>query len=227
MNKLKMIENKYPGVLISFCGIDGSGKSTHLKYIAKMLCEMNIPYFIVKEPTATLRNNSIFRNYIDNDLNEDYSLLSVLSVNDRIRNNKNIIIPALKQGKVVLCDRYFYSCLAHNNINVFKNKDWIYDMSKKIIKPDISFFFDIPTNIAIQRVRSRKNEKNRYINVAKQTNLNNELKKIALNEKNIIVNTLLPKNKTIPMVMNVVYNYFNNRKGVVSFEPTDNSKATC
>ena len=222
-----MIKNKYPGVLISFCGIDGSGKSTHLEYIAKMLCEMNIPYFIVKEPTATLRNNSIFRNYIDNDLNEDYSLLSVLSVNDRIHNNKNIIIPALKQGKVVLCDRYFYSCLAHNNINVFKNKDWIYDMSKKIIKPDISFFFDIPTNIAIQRVRSRKNEKNRYINVAKQTNLNNELKKIALNEKNIIVNTLLPKNETIPMVMNVVYNYFNNRNGVVSFESTDNSKATC
>ena len=80
----------------------------------------------------------------------------------------------MENGNIVISDRYFYSCLANLRARGFIHDKWIYEVAESIIKPDVSFFFDVPVEIAVGRVRSRENEKNRYIDMELQYRLRDE-----------------------------------------------------
>ena len=214
MTKLMLKDNNYKGVLFSFCGIDGSGKSTHIFQVKKLLESKNINCIVVKEPSSKMRKNELFRNYIDKYNNEHNLELSLLSVQDRIKNNYDVIVPALQDGKVVLCDRYFYSCLAHHIINGYKNDEWIYDLSKYLIKPDVSFMFEVSTELAIKRVKERNNEKNRNISYERQSALNIQLMKIANDENHTIVQSSHDLDSSINLVLDIVKREL-IRKGIV------------
>lgn len=173
MELLRMYKNKYPGTLITFCGLDGCGKTTLINLLAKKLKKSGKKIIITKQPTDYVRNSDIFRTYMDspNHENYEYRSLSLLAASDRVQHCAKIIVPELERGNIVISDRYFYSCLANLHARGFEDDKWIYEISESIIEPDAAFFIDVPVDTAIKRVRSREEEKDRYIDVDLQHKL--------------------------------------------------------
>ena len=194
MKSLKMKPNDTDGFLITFCGLDGCGKTTML---TKLLSELEKEHqvFLTKQPTNNVRESAIFRNFMDfpDHKNYDYRSLSLLAASDRLQHVNKVIKPAMQQGGIVLSDRYFYSCLANLRARGFKKDTWIYEISQSIIKPDIAFFFDVPVKTAIARVRERPEEKDRYIDLDLQYKLRKEYIDICKANDGILISTELPE----------------------------------
>ena len=172
---LNMRKNTTKGKLITFCGLDGCGKTTMLdKLVADLKKEYTV--FQTKQPTDFVRKSDIFRTYMDcpNHSAYDYRSLSLLAASDRIQHTNKVIAKQLEEGNIVISDRYFYSCLANLIARGYKNDRWIYEIAESIIQPDIAFFLDVPVEIAVKRVRTRPNEKDRYIDMDLQYKLKDE-----------------------------------------------------
>lgn len=170
MKKLKMRPHKTSGKLIVFCGLDGCGKSTMIEMLKEELEEHGLEVFLTKQPTNKIRSSAMFREFTDNPTKkgEEYRALSLLCVSDRLLHQKEEILRSLSEGKIVICDRYYYSCLANLVARGFKRDRWIYELSRYIVKPDIAFFLDLPVGTAMTRVRLRNAEKERYVNLELQ-----------------------------------------------------------
>lgn len=111
------------------------------------------------------------------------------AASDRLQHVNKVIEPEMAKGKIVLSDRYFYSCLANLRARGFKNDQWIYEIAQWIIKPDIAFFFDVPVERAVARVRRRPEEKDRYIDMELQYKLREEYIDICRANGGILIST--------------------------------------
>lgn len=190
MRRLKMRKNNTKGLLITVCGLDGCGKTTMLtRLIADLEKENEV--LITKQPTNEVRESKIFRNFMDSPSHEayDYRSLSLLAASDRLQHVSKVIEPAMKEGKIVVSDRYFYSCLANLRARGFKQDQWIYEIAESVVKPDISFFFDVPVETAVARVRNRPEEKERYIDMELQYKLRQEYEDICKANGGILIST--------------------------------------
>ena len=193
MKPLNMRPNETSGYLFSFCGLDGCGKTTMLTRLEEELGE-KFQTFKTKQPTNAVRESDIFRTYMDNPDHDayDYRSLSLLAVSDRLQHVNKVIEPQMAQGKVVISDRYFYSCLANLRARGFENDQWIYEIAESIVKPDVAFFFDVPVETAVKRVRSRIEEKDRYIDMELQYKLRDEYIKICRANNGVLISTEMP-----------------------------------
>lgn len=191
MRKLNMRPNQTNGLLISFCGLDGCGKTTMIKRLVSEFEQQNKNVFLTKQPTDFVRKSDIFRTYMDcPDHNAfDYRSLSLLAASDRVQHANRIIEPEMDEGKIVVSDRYFYSCLANLRARGFEKDKWIYEIAESIVKPDIAFFLDVPVETAIKRVRSRAAEKDRYIDMDLQYKLRREYIKICKANGGVLIST--------------------------------------
>ena len=190
MQQLNMRPNNTHGKLITFCGLDGCGKTTMLTLLNEKL-QSRYNVFMTKQPTNFVRNSDIFRTYMDcpDHSAYDYRSLSLLAASDRIQHTNMQIYPHLKQGDVVISDRYFYSCLANLIARGFSTDKWIYEIAESIVKPDIAFFFDVPVETAVARVRTREAEKDRYIDMDLQYKLRELYIQICRSNNGILIST--------------------------------------
>ena len=211
MQKLNMRPNETKGLLITFCGLDGCGKTTMIRKLMVDL-EKEHPIFLTKQPTDFVRQSAIFRTYMDspNHNDFDYRSLSLLAASDRIQHSNKVIEPEMEKGNIVLSDRYFYSCLANLRARGFKADQWIYEIAESIVKPDIAFFFDVPVEKAVSRVRSREAEKNRYIDMDLQYRLYEEYRKICEMNNGILVSTELSVDESYMTVREAVERVLKN-----------------
>lgn len=193
MKTLNMRPNNTPGFLFTFCGLDGCGKTTMLTRLEKKLGE-KFQTFKTKQPTNAVRESDIFRTYMDNPNHDDYDYrsLSLLAASDRLQHVNKVVEPQMAQGKVVISDRYFYSCLANLRARGFENDEWIYEIAESVVKPDVAFFFDVPVETAVKRVRSRIEEKDRYIDMELQYKLRDEYIKICRANNGVLIFTEMP-----------------------------------
>ena len=211
MKKLNMRDNITPGFLITFCGLDGCGKTTMMKkLIVDLEKEHNI--FVTKQPTNAVRNSEIFRTYMDCPNHDafDYRSLSLLAASDRLQHVNKVIEPEMQHGRIVLSDRYFYSCLSNLRARGFENDEWIYEIAESVIKPDLAFFFDVPVEEAVARVRRRPEEKDRYIDIPLQHKLRSEYIDICHANNGILISTLQPENDCYAIVKNAVKEMLKN-----------------
>ena len=191
MKRIKMMTNCFQGKLITFCGLDGVGKSTIIKMLVNYLSP-NYDVFLTKQPTDQVRSSRIFRTYMDSpDHNEfDYRSLSLLAASDRVQHTNRVIRNELQNGKIVISDRYIYSCIANLHARGYEKDKWIYEITNHLICPDLSVFLDLPPDKAIDRVRRRPDEKDKYIDVELQYRLRKEYKKLSSAVKNgVLIST--------------------------------------
>ncbi len=190
MKKLNMRENKTNGLLITVCGLDGCGKTTLMNRLIADL-EKKHKVFVTKQPTNYVRESEIFRTYMDSPNHDafDYRSLSLLAASDRIQHVNKVIEPMMTEGKIVVSDRYFYSCLANLRARGFTNDLWIYEIARSMIKPDIAFFFDVSVETAVERVRKRPEEKDRYIDMDLQYKLRKEYIDICKANRGVLIST--------------------------------------
>ena len=202
MKQLKMRENLNPGMLITFCGLDGCGKTTMINRLAKEMDNV----FLTKQPTNAVRNSDIFRTFMDcPDYGAyEYRSLSLLAASDRVQHVSKVIEPKLAGGCNVISDRYFYSCIANLNARGFENDQWIYEIAESMIKPDIAFFFDVPVDVAVSRVRSRPEESARFIDMELQYRLRKQYIELCELNGGILVSTEGSLNETFSRVISEV-----------------------
>ena len=193
MKRLKMRPNRTDGFLFTFCGLDGCGKTTMLTRLKEDL-EKEHNVFLTKQPTTSVRESEIFRSYMDypDHTAFDYRSLSLLAASDRLQHGSKVIEEEMADGKVVISDRYFYSCLANLRARGFEKDRWIYEIAESVIKPDVAFFFDVPVDIAVKRVRSREAEKDRYIDMELQYKLRDEYIAICKANNGVLISTEMP-----------------------------------
>ncbi len=206
MRKLKMRSNQTNGLLITFCGLDGCGKTTMIQHLVSDLETQHIEVFLTKQPTDFVRKSDIFRTYMDSpDHNAfDYRSLSLLAASDRVQHSNRIIEPEMKDGNIVISDRYFYSCLANLRARGFEKDKWIYEIAESIVKPDIAFFLDVPVETAIKRVRNRIAEKDRYIDMELQYRLREEYIIICRANGGVLISTEDPEEQCYSIIKQTV-----------------------
>ncbi len=201
MKPLAMRENRTKGYLFTFCGLDGCGKTTMLTRLKTDL-EKLYPVFLTKQPTNSVRQSDIFRTYMDcpNHDSYDYRSLSLLAASDRLQHVNKVIEPEMQRDKIVISDRYFYSCLANLRARGFVQDQWIYEIAQSVLKPDIAFFFDVPVETAVNRVRSRAEEKDRYIDMQLQYKLRNEYINICTANNGVLISTEMSVEESYALV---------------------------
>jgi len=205
MERLNMKKNTAPGRLITFCGLDGCGKTTMIGRLREAL-EKSGPVTVIRQPTDAVRSSQIFRTYMDcpDHSAYDYRALSLLAASDRLQHGAAVIDPLLRRGVTVLCDRYFYSCLANLRARGYAGDRWIYEIAESVTEPDAAFFLDLPVETAVGRVRQRAAEKDRYIDMELQYRLREEYREICRANGGILLSTLRPEEECFADILHEI-----------------------
>jgi len=189
--KLEFKEYDGQGLLITFCGLDGCGKTSMIDMLAEKFRIYDMEVVLTKQPTDVVRESKIFRTYMDEENHEefDYRALSLFAASDRVQHSNKYILPLLQEGKVVISDRYYYCCLANLCAREYEQDEWIYEIAHHIPKPDISFFLDIDVETALKRVRNRESELDKWIDIPLQYRLREEYINISKSNNGILINS--------------------------------------
>ena len=163
---------KKKSLFIVFEGVEGCGKSFQAKKLYKNLKKNKIDTIITREPGGTesseLIRNLILKDYFSKGVKEKFdkytdTLLYLAARNEHV---KNKIIPALKQKKIVICDRFVDSTLAYQVYGKKVNFKFINNIHKIILgklKPNLTFVLKVSPKVSKKRLKKRKS-KNRYDN---------------------------------------------------------------
>lgn len=148
------------GLFITMEGTDGSGKSTQLQLLQQYLTDKGFNVVFVREPGGTRISEKI-RTLILNKKNRDmnYMTEALLYAASRAQLVNQVILPELKKGSVVICDRFVDSSIVYQGIA----RELGIDVVKKInniatggLTPDITFFLDIDLKSALKRKKDQK-----------------------------------------------------------------------
>ena len=147
------------GLFISFEGIDGCGKSTQADLLRSYLESKGEQVELLREPGGTALSEQI-REILLNPNNDkmDPSTESILLSASRAQLTREIIIPALERGNVVICDRYADSTLAYQGYGRGINLEWLEKLNEFAtagLKPDITLLVDLPVDEAFNRMQSK------------------------------------------------------------------------
>jgi len=148
-------------LFITFEGIEGCGKTTQIKLLAKRLKENGIQYVSTLEPGGTRIGQEIRRLLLDS-RNSHLSPMAelILYVADRAQHVEEVIRPALLEGKWVICDRFFDATVAYQGAGRGLDMDLIRTLNDKVtggIRPDITLLLDCAPEIGIERALKRNN----------------------------------------------------------------------
>lgn len=143
------------GLFIALEGPDGSGKSTISRLIGDYFNEKGIDHIVTREPGGTLIGENIRRLILDTEniemCPETEALLYAASRGQHVH---EVIHPALKKGKLVLCDRFVLSSLAYQGVGRelgIKEVKAINDFAIKDVYPDLILFFHIDPEVTLSR----------------------------------------------------------------------------
>lgn len=137
-----------PGVLITFEGGDGAGKSTHIRFLADVLASLGLDVTCVREPGGTKVGEQL-RDVVLDARNASLSPRAELLIYEAARAQlvDEVVRPALEAGKVVLCDRFTDSTLAYQGYGRGIDLDFIRDANAFAaagIQPDATIVLSCP-----------------------------------------------------------------------------------
>ena len=156
---------KNKGYFISFEGIDGSGKSTQIQKLAEFLEARDFDIVITREPGGSQGGeeirNLLLQGNVDRWSAETEILLFTAARRDHL---ERIILPALEEGKVVICDRFTDSTRMYQGMRGVNLRNLVDTLNEKVIKfdPDLTIVIDINPEISLKRAKSRKTVEERF-----------------------------------------------------------------
>ncbi|HEV2349267.1 MAG TPA: dTMP kinase [Terriglobia bacterium] len=147
-------EHRFPGKLFVVEGIDGSGKSTQLMLLHQWLQAEGYGTVFSEWNSSPLVRDTTKRGKKKHTLTPaTFSLIHATDFADRMEHN---IIPLLKAGAVVLCDRYIYTAFARDVARGMDPK-WVRELYSFAVKPTVAFYFRVPLEVAIKRIHDGRN----------------------------------------------------------------------
>jgi len=148
------------GRLITFEGPEGSGKSTHIRALAQYLRRQGVRCKVTREPGGTpvgelIRNILLKKSNVR--ISPETELFLYMAARAQIAQDE--IIPYLKKGIWVLCDRFLDASLAYQGYGHGVSIRWIRELGKKAtqsVRPDLTFLLDIDVRKGLSRARGRR-----------------------------------------------------------------------
>jgi dTMP kinase len=163
---LKLKAHGYPGALITFCGVDGSGKSSLIGSLEKLCREAGLGCLRTFTPTPRIRHDSVFRRLVDDPWNT--SSINVLGLllsitGDLVQHTTDTIIPALERGEVVLCDRYVFTSQAEiaARSDLRETEPVLACIAEHVLRPDLAFGLNVSGETSYRRVHGRNDAQDR------------------------------------------------------------------
>ena len=147
------------GLFVSFEGIDGTGKSTQMALLHDSLVEAGETVLLVREPGGTALGNRIREILLDKKsigMHPETELLLFEAARAQIV--REVIQPALDDGTIVLCDRFFDSTVAYQGGARGLDCETIHLLNRFAaggLEPDITFLLDLPEDVAAGRQKNR------------------------------------------------------------------------
>lgn len=145
------------GKFITLEGIEGSGKSTSLDTISKILHTLDIEFIITKEPGGGPLGKDLRKILLDKKTSISPEVELLLMMADRKNHIDNIVEPCLEKGVWVISDRYLDSSYAYQGggRQIDTSKIDILTELLKLPIPDLTILFDLSPEIALQRAKNR------------------------------------------------------------------------
>ena len=148
------------GKFITFEGPEGSGKSTHIRYLADHIISIGHTPLLTREPGGTRTGEAIRRLLQHESTDEEMSARTEILLFEASRAQivDQVIAPALQRGEYVLCDRFYDSTLAYqgygrglpltqlNVLNMFATNE---------LSPDLTFLLDVSVEEGLRRIKAR------------------------------------------------------------------------
>jgi dTMP kinase len=157
MTNLKT-DNGYKAKFITFEGGEGSGKSTQSKMLYEYLLSKHIKVIHTREIGGTVEAEKIRQLLLYSELLPISELMLVMAA--RCEHVNKVILPALNNDIWVICDRFIDSTACYQGQQPFIGINKVYELHKEImtdgIMPDITFFLDIPPELALERTIGRE-----------------------------------------------------------------------
>ncbi|MST95117.1 MAG: thymidylate kinase [Pedosphaera sp.] len=142
-------ELKFPGRLIAVEGLDGSGKSTQIHLLQRWLELQGLKVFfsewnsseLVKAATSKGKKRELLTP-------TTFSLIHATDFADRYERQ---LLPLLRAGHLVLCDRYIYTAFARDTVRGCPPQ-WVRGIYSYAAKPDLTFFFKADLEVSLRRI---------------------------------------------------------------------------
>ena len=208
------------GLLIAFEGIDGAGKTTQAEALRNYLSNLRYDVIVTKEPTEGLYGKKIKKLSHNRELSpeQEYELF----IADRKEHIKSVIGPSIKEKKIVITDRYYFSTIAYQGalgLDIGKIKK---ENESFAPIPDIVFLLIVTPKIGLLRIRKNRNE---IPNVFEQEEYLAKVQKIFRNLTELYI-IEVPAHGTIESVSEIIKNvvddiiryYSNNYARLYTFD---------
>ncbi len=179
------------GVFIVVEGIDGAGKTLHSRNLCFQLHKKEFDVRCTAEPSENfigrlVREEFLHRRKIAPEVE------TLLFAADRFQHIRNEVSPMLKQGCIVVSDRYYYASIAYQGAQGV-DTEWIRCINNFAPKPDLAIYLDVPADVALSRIHRSKS-------VMEEIELEKKVREIYLDlaKKNEL--TYLDGNRSIEIV---------------------------
>ena len=159
------------GKFITFEGIDGSGKSTQLRLFASELRMRKLDVVTTIEPGGTPLGRRLREAFLETEENVSPIAELLLFAADRSQHVELLIKPSLTENKIVISDRYADSTFVYQGAGRgFDEKivNQVIELATGGLKPDLTFFFDLPVEESIRRKNSRNTNGERHNRMDKE-----------------------------------------------------------
>ena len=147
------------GLFITFEGADGCGKTTQSKLVQEYLEQSGYEVVWTREPGAKGLGQKIRELLLHYDGDVAPMCEAFLFLADRAQHIEHLIKPSVESGKIVICDRHTDSTIAYQGYGRgedIKQLKYLNELATGSIKPDLTFVFDVTTDVAQQRVGDEK-----------------------------------------------------------------------
>ena len=153
------------GYFISFEGIDGSGKSTQIQRLADFLRSLRFDIVVTRELASSVGGEEIRKLLLQGDVDRWSAETEILLFTAARRDHlERIILPAMKNGQIVICDRFTDSTRMYQGMRGPKLKKLVDMLDKEVIghDPDLTILIDIDPEIGLRRAKSRETVEERF-----------------------------------------------------------------
>lgn len=153
------------GLFVSLEGPEGAGKSTQIKMLNDFFYKNRIPYKVIREPGGTQVGDAI-RSILLNPAYKEMETTTeiLLYAASRSQLVREVILPALKRGEIVLCDRYVDSSIAYQGYGAENAMDTVIGINQVAtggLVPDRTYLLDLPVEEGEKRLLARGGDKDR------------------------------------------------------------------
>ena len=141
------------GKFITFEGVDGAGKSTHLAWFADALRQRGLDVVITREPGGTPLGEQLRKILLNQPMSSGTEALLMFAA--RLEHIEQVIKPALRAGKWVISDRFSDASFAYQGGGRGLDWDKLSQLEQWVhpdLQPDLTLFFDVPIEVARQRL---------------------------------------------------------------------------